>query len=68
MNSFVEFWLTIHRITWFPLHWALGLERPGMADPFLDPATRETFQAHSPVGPKSKTRRASRGGSAVSAS
>ena len=28
MNFYIEWALTVHRAVWFPLNWALGLERP----------------------------------------
>jgi hypothetical protein len=31
MNFFLEWAFALHRAVWFPLNWALGLERPGVA-------------------------------------
>jgi len=28
MNFYIEWALAVHRAVWFPLNWALGLERP----------------------------------------
>jgi hypothetical protein len=33
MNFFLEWALAVHRAVWFPVNWALGLERPPMQAP-----------------------------------
>ena len=30
MTFLVEWWLTVHRVVWFPVLWATGLDQPGM--------------------------------------
>jgi hypothetical protein len=33
MDFFVEWTLAVHRAVWFPVFWAMGLERPAMEAP-----------------------------------
>jgi hypothetical protein len=51
MSALSDFALAVHRIIWFPVHYALGLEQPGMLMP-VD------------FGPGPGQRRSKRGGAA----
>lgn len=39
VSFFIEWWLAVHRAAWFPVHWALGLERPGIVVPMFEDDT-----------------------------
>ena len=58
MNFFLEWALAVHRAYWFPLNWALGLERPGIEAPL---GIGIALASEKPAGPSvSKARRTRR--------
>lgn len=36
VSFYTEWWLAVYRAVWFPLHWWMGLESPGVPVPMLD--------------------------------
>jgi len=58
MNFYIEWALTVHRAVWFPLNWALGLERPPEEIPLdIGPQHRETVAASRPTSIRRVRRR-----------
>lgn len=36
VGFYSEWWLAVYRAVWFPMHWWMGLESPGVPVPMLD--------------------------------
>ena len=58
MNFYIEWALAVHRAVWFPLNWALGLERPPEEIPLdIGPRRRDTEAGPRPVSIRRVRRR-----------
>jgi hypothetical protein len=58
MNFYIEWALAVHRAVWFPLNWALGLERPPEEIPLdIGPRARDTKAAPRLVSIRKVSRR-----------